>query len=286
MLPFATSSIPRGGRAWLVAIANVVILLVAIVLLAGCGTTAQPRVAAAPPVVAPTATRVAAPIADRAFVVVASAEGAFALTAPTNANALASSETRVLFRSAAVPTSFVVVGPAGQCRAESREQVVLALPSTTADAHTWTARALSDCAHAVAEDFALALPGGLNRASWLDASVSEQQQLTPDPELGQDEVWLSRLELPHADFRLYQATLLHHVTPAHSEESLRVVITDELDQPVESYDDYAVRGIVQTDAGYWVTLLGHDDPESVRVVRVLPGEGRIALDARISVFGE
>ncbi len=73
MLPFAISRVPRGGRAWLVAIVNVVVLLITIVLFSGCASAPPtPRVAAAPPVVAPSAARIAQPIADRAFVVVAS----------------------------------------------------------------------------------------------------------------------------------------------------------------------------------------------------------------------
>ena len=117
MLPFVAP--PRGAHALLLALLNLVLLLLVVLLMSGCATRA-PQVRVSPPVhestMAPTT------IADRAFVVVRAEGAAYALTEPSAAHAPSSDEARVLFRAAAIPTTFVVVGPAGQCRAESRER--------------------------------------------------------------------------------------------------------------------------------------------------------------------
>lgn len=185
---------------------------------------------------------------------------------------------------------FTLVGPEGRCSAESLHAVDIrvdyggyagaALPGPSHRGFE-----VSGCAELAHESaFLLAIEGDDPRASWIHPAHVDEVQAAADRKSGESEVWLHRWALPEADLEVVERDVLSFVTPSCSQERRDVLIVDELDRPVARHAGYYLRGAIHTSRGPLLVLLGHDEPEALRVVALGLADTTVALDTHLELF--
>lgn len=259
------------------------------------------RARSSAPAVAPSAARELAPSAARrpgAHAVLSTGKRAFVLT-----GALADADFRgerellpggfalsVDARGASLARRFTLVGPEGRCTAHATRAVRLSL-----DYGGYAGAALPGPKHSGFElggcetlthehAFLLALDGDDPNAAWVHPAHVDEAQAPADRRLGESEVWLHRWALPKSDFEIVERNVLSFVTSSCSEERRDVLVVDELDHPVANHPGFYLRGAIQSEAGTLLVLMGHDEPEALRVVELGAAETHVRLDTRLALF--
>ncbi|MBI3202179.1 MAG: hypothetical protein HYZ29_11595 [Myxococcales bacterium] len=188
------------------------------------------------------------------------------------------------------PRAFTLVGPDGTCTASARHQVRLGLDyggyaGAPLPGPRHTALEIDGC-HALirAQSFLIALEGADKAASWVHPAHVDEARAPADRRLGENEVWLHRWAFPSADLEIVERSVLTFVTPSCSEERRDVLVVDELGHPVARHAGFSLRGGVQTATGPLLVLVGHDEPEALRVIDLGAADGSVALDTRVDLL--
>jgi len=184
---------------------------------------------------------------------------------------------------------FTLVSPTGQCVGTAAREVAVTLDMggyAGASLPTATERAveLVGCRALAAEDsFVIALAGRDETARWVHPAHLDDAPAPADRRLGENEVWLHRFGLATSELEVVERSVLRYVTPTCSEEQFELIVVDESDRPIAHHADFSLRGAIQGRGAPLLVLVGHDEPQALRVVEA-DREARVALDARLEVF--
>lgn len=186
--------------------------------------------------------------------------------------------------------TFTLVGPEGRCSARAKRTVQVGVDyggyagaSLPGPKHSgWEIEGCESLAHE--RSFLIALDGDDARAEWVHPAHVDESPAPADRRLGESEVWLHRWALPDADLEIVERNVLRFVGKSCSEQRRDVLVVDELSHPVAQHQGFTLRGAVRTSTETLLVLLGHDEPEALRVVALEPADTRVALDTRIELF--
>lgn len=191
---------------------------------------------------------------------------------------------------AKISRRFTLVGPEGRCSARATRAVRLSLDfggyaGTSLPGPKHSGFELEGC-EALTHDhsFLIALDGDDPSAAWIHPAHVDEAQGTADRQLGESEVWLHRWALPEVDQEIVERNVLRFVTPSCSDERRDVLIVDELDHPVAQHAGFYLRGALRTKTGTLLVLMGHDEPEALRIVELGAADTHVALDTRLGLF--
>jgi hypothetical protein len=181
---------------------------------------------------------------------------------------------------------FTLVGPEGRCLAVSVAAARLGVRAHGAAAALGHAAVeVTGCAElARANGFMLALSGDDPSAGWLEPVGADEQVAPADRRLGESEVFLQRWAFAGADAEVVERRVMQFVGRACSAERRDVIVVDETERPLANHRGFALRGALRTSRGVLLVLLGHEDPEALRVVTLDAPDERRALDRRVALF--
>lgn len=268
-------------------------------LLAACASTQHAGAPAAQPEVRDSAAEpVAAAKYPGAHAVLSVGSRAFVLTGAAKSAPDASTREilpggftlAVVARKSASLPRFTLLGPEGRCDAETTRAVELAVDyggyagaSLPGPAHSGFE--LAGCEKLLHDHaFLIAIDGEDPSAEWLNPTHVEEVQAPADARLGENEVWLHRWALPKSELGIVERNVLTFVTASCSEQRRDVLVVDELDRPLARHAGYYLRGAIRTATGTSLVLMGHDEPEALRVVELGPADTRVTLDTRLELF--
>ncbi len=188
------------------------------------------------------------------------------------------------------PRAFTLVGPEGSCQTTASRRVQLGLDyggyaGASLPGPKHVALELEGCPALIgASSFLIALEGSDSGARWIHPAHVDETRAPADRRLGENEVWLHRWAVPSAELEIVERSVLTFVTPTCSEERRDVLVVDELGHPVARHPGFSLRGTLQTSSGALLVLIGHDEPEALRVVELGLADTRVALDTRLALL--
>lgn len=186
--------------------------------------------------------------------------------------------------------TFTLVGPEGHCSAHATRAVRVSLDlggysGASMPGARHSGFEIEGCASLVAtHSFLLALDGDDPRAAWVHPAHVGESEVPADRRSGESQVFLHRFALPMSELEIVERSVLRNVTASCSEERRDVLVVDELDHPVAQHTGFMLRGALSTSAGPLLVLVGHDEPEALRVVELGVIDTRITLDTHMDLF--